>query len=284
MTESPDPGATAGPATGHWLAQVQAPAHWRMVDVISDLHLHASDPATFAAWQSYLQQTPAQAVFMLGDLFEVWVGDDILGDAADPQDEEARFARACADVLRNAGVRREQFFMCGNRDFLVGDAMLRHCALQGLADPCVLVFGGARWLLSHGDALCLQDTDYQRFRQMVRSARWQADFLARPLAQRQEIARGLRAQSAAHQRTHPEPSVVDTEMSTAWLRAADAVTLIHGHTHQPADHALADGRRRQVLSDWDLQATVPRAQVLRLQADPDGRPATGRRLSLAQAC
>lgn len=266
------------------MAQVQAPAHWRMVDVISDLHLHAGDPATFGAWRSYLQHTPAQAVFMLGDLFEVWVGDDILGDAADPQDEEARFARACADVLQHSGARREQFFMCGNRDFLLGDAMLRHCALQGLADPCVLVFGGARWLLSHGDALCRQDTDYQRFRQMVRSAQWQADFLARPLAQRQEIARGLRAQSAAHQRAHPEPSVVDTDMSIAWLRAADAATLIHGHTHQPADHPLADGRQRRVLSDWDLHAPVPRAQVLRLQAQSDDRPATAERLSLAQAC
>lgn len=268
-----------------WLAHVTAPAQWRVVDLISDLHLHAGDPATFAAWQDYLANTTAHAVFILGDLFEVWVGDDVLDPAvtetkAEPDD----FARVCADVLRQAGTRRPQFFMCGNRDFLVGAQMLRQSALQGLADPCLLEFAGARWLLSHGDALCLQDTDYQQFRTMVRTAQWQADFLAQPLPQRQRIAQQLRAQSEQHKRAHPAPSIVDAAMATSWLRAGNARALIHGHTHQPADHTLAHGLDRIVLSDWDLQAAPARAQVLRLRMNADGASATTRRLTPAQAC
>ncbi|MEO8545597.1 MAG: UDP-2,3-diacylglucosamine diphosphatase [Burkholderiaceae bacterium] len=268
-----------------WVSHLTAPVQWRVVDLISDLHLHPGDPATFAAWQDYLANTTAHAVFILGDLFEVWVGDDVLDPSAtDAQSEPDDFARVCADVLRQAGARRPQFFMCGNRDFLVGTQMLRQSALQGLSDPCLLEFAGLRWLLSHGDALCLQDTDYQQFRKMVRAGQWQADFLARPLPERQHIARELRAQSEQHKRNHPAPSIVDTAMTTRWLGDADALTLIHGHTHQPADHALANGRQRIVLSDWDLQARPARAQVLRLQLNADGEGATTRRLTPAQAC
>ena len=271
-------------AAASWLDRVSAPPQWRVVDFISDLHLHAGDAATFAAWQNYLLQTTAQAVFILGDLFEVWVGDDMLYGDAEPAQADDDFARACADVLQHAGTRHAQFFMCGNRDFLIGDAMLRRCAMQGLADPCVLEFAGAHWLLSHGDALCLQDTEYQQFRRMVRSVPWQTEFLAQPLAQRLAIARQLRTQSANHQRAHPVASVVDTDATMAWLRDANARTLIHGHTHQPADHALADGHRRLVLSDWDLQAATPRADVLRLSRPDGDGPATVQRLALAQAC
>ncbi len=255
-----------------------------MVDFISDVHLHAGDAATFAAWKNYLLQTTAQAVFVLGDLFEVWVGDDMLESATGSTQADDEFARACADALKDAGTRHAQFFLCGNRDFLVGEAMLRRCAMQGLTDPCVLEFAGEPWLLSHGDALCLQDTAYQQFRQMVRGVSWQSAFLAQPLAKRQEIARQMRAQSAKHQRAHPVASVVDPEATMAWLHHADARTLIHGHTHQPADHALADGHQRRVLSDWDLQAATPRAEVLRLSRPDDDGPATAQRLSLAQVC
>ncbi len=140
-------------AAASWLNRVSAPPQWRVVDFISDLHLHAGDAATFAAWQNYLLATTAQAVFILGDLFEVWVGDDLLDSDTGPGQVDDDFARACANALQQAGTRHAQFFMCGNRDFLIGDAMLRRCAMQGLADPCVLEFAGAHWLLSHGDAL-----------------------------------------------------------------------------------------------------------------------------------
>lgn len=276
--------STSGAAAAPWQDRVTAPPQWRVVDFISDLHLHAGDPATFSAWQDYLARTRADAVFMLGDLFEVWVGDDVLEPVrADAQGEPEDFALACAAVLRESARQRPQFFMCGNRDFLVGEAMLQQCGLQGLADPCVLAFAGTHWLLSHGDALCLEDTGYQAFRRMVRDRQWQTDFLAQTLAQRQAIARQLRAQSEQHKQAHPAPSVVDADLATAWLRQADAHTLIHGHTHQPADHMLAEGRRRWVLSDWDLQADLPRSQVLRLCLDAAGSSATVHRLTPEQA-
>ncbi len=284
MDGSFDAPALRPAAASSWLSRVSAPAQWRAVDFISDLHLHAGDTATFAAWQNYLFQTTAHAVFILGDLFEVWVGDDLLDDESGPVQPDEKFARACVDVLHQAGARHTQFFMCGNRDFLIGDAMLRRCAMQGLADPCVLQFAGAQWLLSHGDALCLQDTGYQQFRRMVRGAPWQTEFLAQPRVRRQAIARQLRTQSANHQRAHPVASVVDLETTMAWLRDADARTLIHGHTHQPADHVLADGHQRRVLSDWDLQATPPRAEVLRLSRPDGDGPVTIQRLALAQVC
>jgi UDP-2,3-diacylglucosamine hydrolase len=276
----PGPGAAIAP----WQDRVIAPSQWRVIDFISDLHLHAGDPATFRAWRGYLAHTGADAVFMLGDLFEVWVGDDMLGSGNhDARGEVDDFALACAEVLRQSATRRPQYFMCGNRDFLVGEKMLRACGLQGLADPCVLEFAGTRWLLSHGDALCLEDTEYQVFRRMVRARQWQSDFLAQPLAQRQAIARQLRAQSEQHKQAHPAPSVVDTDLASLWLHQAGAPTLIHGHTHQPADHALADGRQRWVLSDWDLHADLPRAQVLRLCLDAAGSSATAHRLTPEQA-
>src|SRR5690606_29513446 len=128
----------------------------------------------------------------------------------------------------------------------------------------VLVFQGRRWLLSHGDALCLDDTDYMRFRAQVRQAAWQQDFLAQPLARREAIARDLRAQSEARKRrTGHDPSLwadVDAAAARGWLQRAAADTLIHGHTHRPAEHALGDGLRRVVLSDWDARATPPRAE------------------------
>src|SRR6478735_1572064 len=153
--------------------EIVAPPEWRTVDLISDLHLQASEPATVEAWQGYLDTTPADAVFILGDLFEVWVGDD----AAALPGFEAR----CAEVLRAASARRPVFFMHGNRDFLVGADFAARCGMTLVADPTVLLLHGERWLLSHGDALCLEDTEYLKFRAMVRTPEWQSAFLARPL-------------------------------------------------------------------------------------------------------
>jgi UDP-2,3-diacylglucosamine hydrolase len=255
-----------------------------VVDFISDLHLHAGDDPTFLTWQHYLQNTSAQAVFILGDLFEVWVGDDVLALPAHGATSGTGFEARCVDTLRQARERLELFFICGNRDFLLGARGLRASGMQALADPCALQLGSERWLLSHGDALCLEDVDYQRFRTMVRSAEWQAEFLGQPLALRQDTARRLRAQSELHKSTHPVPSTVDTQATMQWLREANAGTLIHGHTHQPADHTLPNGLRRIVLSDWDLRATPARAQVLRLTLGATGEPVDLRRLSPADAC
>jgi UDP-2,3-diacylglucosamine hydrolase len=247
------------------MAELLAPPSWRTVDFISDLHLQASDPATFAAWQHYLESTPADAVFILGDLFEVWVGDDAIG--GDLHSPAAGFDARCAQVMGNAAGRLALFFMHGNRDFLVGQGLMDLCNATLLQDPTVLVFpagSGRRWVLSHGDALCLGDVDYMAFRSQVRTDEWQRAFLAKPLAERQAIARGLREQSEARKKSGVQYADVDTEAARQWLQAAASHTLIHGHTHKPAVHDLGGGYSRVVLTDWDLAAPVPRAEVLRL--------------------
>ena len=241
------------------VAELSAPPGWQAVDFISDLHLHASEPATFDAWQRYMQATPADAVFILGDLFEVWVGDDAL--------EKGSFESQCAEVIKQTAARVPVFFMHGNRDFLVDQDLMSLCHATLLADPAVLIFNATRWLLSHGDALCLDDAAYMRFRQMVRSPPWQHDFLAKPLAERLTIARGLRQQSESLKKSVLEYADVDTKAARLLLEQAAALTLIHGHTHKPAEHDLGDGLRRVVLSDWDADAKPARAEVMRLTAD-----------------
>ncbi len=203
-------------------------------------------------------QTLADAVFILGDLFEVWVGDDAA--------QQPGFLADCAQVLRATSTRTALFFMHGNRDFLVGQAFLKEHGVALLADPTVLGFAGHRWLLTHGDALCLGDVDYLRFREQVRSVQWQQAFLAKPLAEREAIGRALREQSEARKRTGEAYADVDSHAATQWLSAGNATAMIHGHTHRPADHVLPDGRPRIVLSDWDAGSAPARMEVLRLTA------------------
>lgn len=240
---------------------LHAPSHWQRVDFISDLHLQASEPQTFEAWRQYLDQTTADAVFILGDLFEVWVGDDVVSDTAS-------FEAECSRVLQQTAQRLPVYLMHGNRDFLMGDALMQACGATLLPDPTVLQFGPARWLLSHGDALCLGDTDYQVFRSQVRSPEWQRNFLEQPLAARQNIARNLRSQSEAKKQAETEYADVDTSAALQWLATAKAQHLLHGHTHKPGFHRLDAAHDRTVLSDWDLGATPPRAEVLRLTWRP----------------
>lgn len=272
----------AAPAGVPPWGRLQAPPHWRRLDFISDLHLQASDNASVKVWQNFMQRTRADAVFILGDLFEVWVGDDVMdgsslnGTTADP--EQARdFAGYCGQVLAAAARRLAIFFIHGNRDFLLGPAFAKASGMTLLADPTVLDFGGQSWLLSHGDALCLQDSDYLQFRALVRSPQWRQEFLAKPLIERQKIARALRTQSEAHKsRVLANGAVLaepDAQLTSEWLLAAHASTLIHGHTHRPAEHALPNGLRRIVLSDWDALATPARASVLRLSLAPQDQGA-----------
>lgn len=252
------------------LAELTAPSSWRVVDFISDLHLQAAEPQTAQAWEHYMAHTRADAVFILGDLFEVWIGDDALDLRADPTPATDAFETRCARTLRAAASQRAVLFMHGNRDFLLGDTCAQACGLTLLADPTALNFAGQRWLLSHGDALCLDDTDYLQFREQVRSTIWQETFLARPLAERRAIAHDLRAQSEARKRSGTPYADVDAAAARAALREARATTLIHGHTHRPGRHDLGDGLQRLVLSDWDMVASPPRAEVLRLSLKANG--------------
>ena len=238
--------------------ELVAPSRWTCVDFISDLHLQASDPLTFHTWRDYLLNTAADAVFILGDLFEVWVGDDVLS-------QDGGFERQCADVLRTAAARTDVYIMHGNRDFLMGPALMAACGCTLLEEPSVLSFAGQRWLLAHGDAQCLDDTDYMQFRAQVRSHEWQRDFLARSLTERIALARGIRAQSEARKSSDRVYDDVDFQAANNLLDSAEARYMVHGHTHRPAKHALEADRERLVLSDWDLCAQPPRAEVLRLR-------------------
>lgn len=239
-------------------AELLAGAPWRVLEFISDLHLSEDTPAGEAALAHYLDTTRADAVFILGDLVEAWVGDDA---------RAAGFEARLASMLRRATRERWIGFMAGNRDFLVGQAMLADCGVAQLADPTVLVAFGRRWLLSHGDELCVDDVDYQAFRRQVRSPAWQAAFLARPLDERRALARQMREASRAHAAGRPRGELwadVDADAASAWLADAGADTLIHGHTHRPGRVALPHGRVREVLSDWAYDAGPARAEVLRL--------------------
>lgn len=257
------PESTASQAAPPVAPQVfEAPQHWRCIDFLSDLHLQAGLPRTLAGFRRYLQETPADAVFILGDLFEAWVGDDAAA--------EAGFERECAAWLAQAARGRFLAFMAGNRDFLIGVRFLQECGLHGLQDPTLLSAFGQQILLSHGDALCLDDHDYQHFRATVRDPAWQAAFLAQPLSRRRDIAAGLRAESRRQQgmRNSELWADVDPAAAASWLNASGAGLLIHGHTHRPGRHELAPGLRREVLGDWDLEAGTAaemRGDVLRLE-------------------
>jgi UDP-2,3-diacylglucosamine hydrolase len=244
--------------------EIAAAPHWHSVDFISDLHLQASEPHTLAALDRYLSQTPAQALFILGDLFEVWVGDDTLQF---PNGIEQHVA----SMLQHASARLDVFIMCGNRDFLMSDRLLAACGARALPDPSVLQWGATRWLMTHGDAQCLADVAYQAFRTQVRSAAWQQDFLSQPVGERLALARQMRAQSEAQKKQRAQAQTpwidLDRDACLALLDSQGADHMIHGHTHQPAQHDLSQGRMRWVLSDWDLHATPARAEVLRLHED-----------------
>lgn len=237
--------------------ELQAPSHWRCADFISDLHLQSAERHTFQVFADYLQYTQADALFILGDLFEVWVGDDALLPGS--------FEAECATLLRQASQRMAVYIMHGNRDFLMGASLMSACGATALPDPSVLVFSDKRYLLSHADALCLGDQPYQDFRKQVRSPAWQQAFLAKPLAQRQSIARGIRQASEDRKQSQAGYADVDTAAALALMEALDSTHLLHGHTHQPAQHTLDAQHVRSVLSDWDAAAKPPRADVLRLR-------------------
>jgi UDP-2,3-diacylglucosamine hydrolase len=265
-SDSPTEGCASGVMPA-W-AVLDAPASWQSIGFMSDLHLHAGDPHTFAAWAHHMERMPCDALFILGDLLEVWVGDDEL----DHPGEEGRFWAEVVAVLRAATTRVPVYFMPGNRDFLAGSRFLNACGMQALSDPTVLAWQGQRWLLSHGDALCTADLAYQKFRAEVRAPGWQAAFLAQPLDTRMATARSMRQASEAQKQRMTEWVDVDPQAARQWLELSHCQRLIHGHTHQAAVHTLGNGLQRHVLSDWDARSTPPRLEWIRAEAPDIAHP------------
>jgi UDP-2,3-diacylglucosamine hydrolase len=254
MAEHPAPSLPPLPR----FVEVAAQDDWQCIELVSDVHLNEASPGTWSAFERYLLGTTADAVLILGDLFEVWVGDD-----ARHEDFESR----CAELLEAAASRCSLAFMPGNRDFLVGSDLLQSCGVQALSDPAVYCAFGQRVLLTHGDALCIDDLEYQAFRRQVRSLDWQEAFLARPLPVRREMARDMRERSRERQRQRGASDGVDVDTAAAvqWMHMSGTPLMVHGHTHRPGSEPLAPGYVRHVLSDWHAEpdGQAPRAQVLR---------------------
>ena len=219
---------------------------------VSDLHLAAERPEALARFEAFARDaaTGASALYILGDLFEAWTGDDEL--AADDGDPVARAVASTLSALAATGTAVR--LMHGNRDFLMRAAFARACGGALVADPSVVPLEGDAALLLHGDTLCTDDVDYQAWRTVSRSEGWQQVFLARPLAERREIMRRLRERSRESIREKPA-EVMDVNAGAVEdaFRRHRVRRMIHGHTHRPARHEhLVDGRacERWVLPDW----------------------------------
>ncbi|MBS1186342.1 MAG: UDP-2,3-diacylglucosamine hydrolase protein [Burkholderiaceae bacterium] len=230
---------------------------------ISDLHLHPSCPKTAQAFHAFLRgpARQTQQLFLLGDIFESWAGDD---DLATPWNREICDAiRAVSD----AGV--EIGWIGGNRDFLVGKKFAREAGFSLLADPHVVTLAGQRIVLTHGDALCTDDVGYMAFRAKVRNTLAQKLFLAMPLSKRKSIIEGMRSDSVAAQKAKTS-AIMDVNAGAVdeLFAQTGAEVMIHGHTHRPARHDLADGKRtRHVLTDWDADSKPERGGWLALFSD-----------------
>lgn len=247
-------------------SEIHAAPHWRGIELLSDLHLGEQAPATAHALAEHLAASDADLIVLMGDLFEVWIGDEQLDAPADPVSPMAQALQALAEAAR----RRPVAMLTGNRDFLLGPEAARRLGWTVLPDRCVLQAFGHRQVLVHGDAECLDDRDYQRFRAQVRTPGWREAFLARPLAERMAVARSLRDGSEQRKREQGLAGYADLDRAEmlSLLAAAGADRLIHGHTHRPGDERLGPGLSRHVLSDWDLdgQHGPARAEVMRLDA------------------
>lgn len=236
---------------------------------ISDLHLDESRPHVTDLFLRFLREEArgAKALYILGDLFEAWVGDD------DPSPVGAAVAQGIR-ALVDAGVR--VCFMHGNRDFLLGGGYASRAGMQLLVDPSVVMLDGRPALLMHGDLLCTADTGYMAFRAQTRDPGWQSRFLSQPLAARLAFAAQAREQSRTAQAALKDAGTMESitdvapETVQAYLVRYGIDLLIHGHTHRPAIHGLVAGgreRRRVVLGDWYEQGSVLRASRGELALD-----------------
>jgi UDP-2,3-diacylglucosamine hydrolase len=237
---------------------------------IADLHLSDAIPKTVAAFEHFIRVTAnqASAVFILGDLFEFWIGDDVLSPSV--AGERAEFARRMVALLRTLRERGIKLFvMHGNRDFLLGDRFMKEAGAIELDDPFVLNAFGTRIVLAHGDGLCTDDVGYQRFRRFARNRVAQKLFLALPLQTRLGIGQRMRMKSHGARPAGLLPKYDVTKKAVSELFIGSRTqTMIHGHTHRPAMHHEVEGTR-WVLPDWELDdADAPRAGYL--QVDGNG--------------
>lgn len=214
---------------------------------ISDLHLDPSRPALKDILLRFLadRARDAAALYILGDLFETWIGDD---DANGLAVDVAHALHALADT------GTEIYFICGNRDFLLGREYASRAGMRRLPDPSVVDLGGIATLITHGDALCTSDIAYQHFRKQVRDPDWQAAFLSQPVAARRAFAAEARTASAEHQRgTNSMITDVDDHAVESLFASYGVDRVVHGHTHRPAEHqhiVTHRARQRIVLADW----------------------------------
>lgn len=225
---------------------------------ISDLHLDSDTPAITRTFLHFLEQqaSGARALYILGDLFEAWVGDDDHGELSDSVAEA---------LARLADGGTEVFLMHGNRDFLIGHDYAARCHATLLEDPTVIDCHGQRVALMHGDSLCTRDSEYMAFRKQVRSPEWQDAFLAKSLMERYMIAQQAREQSR-EANTHKTSDIMDVTYSEVInaLHELDVTVLVHGHTHRPAVHTITleepiqgeETAVRIVLGDWHNKGWV----------------------------
>jgi UDP-2,3-diacylglucosamine hydrolase len=237
---------------------------------IADLHLDDSRPEITRLFEDFLgsdEARSADAIYILGDLVEAWIGDD------DDAELPSRIARA-TKALSDGGV--PVYFMVGNRDFLLGQAYAERAGMQLLDDGTVHSLYGRPTLLMHGDVLCTDDVAYQAVRKQVRTPAWQAQILAMPLDARRAFAAKARADSKAHTGNTMETIMdVNADATADTMRKAGVTRLIHGHTHRPAIHRFdLDGQtaERIVLGDWYEHGSV-------LRVTPDGAELRGLALS-----
>lgn len=224
---------------------------------ISDLHLDAGLPRVTHLLELFAENesSGAEAVYILGDLFEVWVGDD----------DDRPATRHFIDILRRmTATGTPVYVMHGNRDFLLGEKFCADTGCRLLPDPSVIELYGRRVLLMHGDSLCTDDVEHQKTRQLLRSEAWQNEFLARPLADRIGLAKQYRHMSREQTRNKPEAIMdVNADAVSKIMQEYDVDELIHGHTHRPAIHDISiDGKpaRRIVLGDWNSCGSVLRVE------------------------
>ncbi|WP_111642018.1 UDP-2,3-diacylglucosamine diphosphatase [Marinimicrobium alkaliphilum] len=214
---------------------------------ISDMHLHESRPAVTEAFYDFLQTraSDAHALYILGDFFDAWIGDD---------DDSALATDVAKALAKVSAAGTEIFLMHGNRDFLIGHDYAKRCGASLIPGGTVIDLYGTHTLLMHGDELCTQDREYMAFRQQVRSPEWQQQILSQPLTVRRAMAQQLREQSASMNSLKAEDIMdVTPEDVVRVMRDALVTRMIHGHTHRPARHPLGiDGRsaERIVLGDW----------------------------------
>ncbi len=210
---------------------------------ISDCHLDSRRPQVTRRLLGFLHEraAAAQRLYILGDLFEVWLGDD------DPADDLAEVIAALAALAEHAEVA----FIAGNRDFLLGRVFAERVGMRLLDEPEILELGARRVALMHGDLLCTDDHDYQAFRREVRDPAWQSQFLARSLDERRRIAAQLRSDSNEAMANKPD-TIMDVNQQAVEnsFNQLQVDVIVHGHTHRPAVHQLPSGKTRYVLGDW----------------------------------